>query len=190
MLDWVYPEELDLGTAYWWSPDSSQIAYMQFDISREHIYGHVDHLAVEAVSEPQPYPKAGTPNADVRIGVVSATGGETRWMDLGEPRLYLYPRVTWTPDSKNVAVHRLNRVQNHLDVLYADAATGASRVVLNTSDPAWINIKDDFRILSDGAILVGGELDGFRHLYMHTADGQDCQPPHRRRLGSDWPGLR
>jgi dipeptidyl-peptidase-4 len=182
MLDWVYPEELDLGTAYWWSPDSNQIAYMQFDISREHIYGHVDHLAVEAVSEPQPYPKAGTPNADVRIGVVSATGGETRWMDLGEPRLYIYPRATWTPDSKNVVVHRLNRVQNHLDVLYADAATGASRVVLNTSDPAWVNIKDDFRILSDGAILVGGELDGFRHIYMHSADGKTAS----RLTAGDW----
>ena len=34
-LDWVYPEELDLNTAYWWSPDSQSIAYMQFDVSRE-----------------------------------------------------------------------------------------------------------------------------------------------------------
>ena len=101
MLDWVYPEELDLGTAHWWSPDSRQIAYMQFDIGREHIYGHVDHLPIEAVSEPERYPKAGTPNADVshRRGEC-ASGGETQWLDLGEPRLYLYPRVTWTPDSR------------------------------------------------------------------------------------------
>jgi putative hemolysin len=26
-LDWVYPEELDLGTAYWWSPDSKSIGF-------------------------------------------------------------------------------------------------------------------------------------------------------------------
>jgi dipeptidyl-peptidase-4 len=175
-LDWVYPEELDLGTAYWWSPDSNRIAYMQFDVSREHLYGHVDHLAMEAVSEPQRYPKAGTPNADVRIGVVSAAGGETQWMDLGEPRLFLYPRVSWSPDSKSVVVHRLNRVQNHLEVLFADAASGASHAVVNFSDPAWINIKDDFRILSDGAILVGGELENYRHLFLQSADGKNASP--------------
>ena len=83
MLDWVYPEEIDLGTAYWWSPDSKRIAYMQFDVSREHIYGHVDHLRGEAISEPERYPKAGTPNADVRIGVVQRAGGETKWMEIG-----------------------------------------------------------------------------------------------------------
>ena len=182
MLDWVYPEELDLGTAHWWSPDSKQLAYMQFDVSREHIYGHVDHLPVVAVSEPERYPKAGTPNADVRIGVVSASGGETRWMDLGEPRLYLYPRVNWTPDSKSVAVHRLNRVQDHFEILYADAKTGAARAMVNVSDPAWINVKDDFRILSDGAFLIGGEIDGFRHLYMQSADGKTAS----RLTGGNW----
>ena len=172
MLDWVYPEELDLGTAHWWSPNSKQIAYMQFDVSREHVYGHIDHLPVEAVAEPERYPKAGTPNADVRIGVVNASGGETLWLDLGEPRIYLYPRVDWTPDSKSVAVHRLNRVQDHLDVLYADAKSGAAHTVISTSDPAWINVKDDFRILSSGAILMGKEIDGFRHLSLQTADGK------------------
>jgi dipeptidyl-peptidase-4 len=182
MLDWVYPEELDLGTAYWWSPDSKQIAYMQFDVGREHIYGHIDQLPVEAVSEPERYPKAGTPNADVRIGVVNASGGETHWMDLGEPRLYLYPRVTWTPDSKSVAVHRLNRVQNELEVLYADAMSGLARSVMKASDPAWINVKDDFRILSDGAILTGGEKDGFRHLYLQSADGRTAS----RVTGGEW----
>src|SRR5207245_1154466 len=28
-LDWVYPEELDIKTAYWWAPDSSAIAYLE-----------------------------------------------------------------------------------------------------------------------------------------------------------------
>jgi dipeptidyl-peptidase-4 len=182
MLDWVYPEELDLGTAHWWSPDSKQIAYMQFDVGREHIYAHIDHLPVEAVAEPERYPKAGTPNADVRIGVVNASGGETRWMDLGEPRLYLYPRVNWTPDGKSLAVHRLNRVQDHLEVLYADIKTGAAHPVINVIDPAWINVKDDFRILSSGAILTGGEIDGFRHFSMQSADGKTA----RRLTEGNW----
>ena len=67
-LDWVYPEELDLGTAFWWSPDSKYIAYMQFDVSREMMYPHEDLLGERPVYEPQRFPQAGTPNALVRIG--------------------------------------------------------------------------------------------------------------------------
>ena len=85
-LDWVYPEELEIGTAHWWSPDSKRIAYLQFDISHEPVFPQVDALALRARLEPERYPKAGDPNADVRVGIVPATGGETRWMDLGETR--------------------------------------------------------------------------------------------------------
>ena len=175
MLDWVYPEELDLGTAHWWSPDSSRIAYLQFDVSREPLYPHGDFFKMAAVSEPQRYPKAGQPNADVRVGVVSASGGETRWMDFGETRDFLIARVHWTPDSKSVIVHRLNRVQNHLWILAADAATGRSRLLIEETDPAWITITDDFRILSDGRILRSSEQSGFRHLYLHDNSGKQLR---------------
>lgn len=172
MLDWVYPEELDLGTAHWWSPDSSRIAYLQFDVSREPLYPHGDFLRMSAVAEPQRYPKAGQPNADVRVGVVPASGGETRWMDFGETRDFLIARLHWTPDSKSVIVHRLNRVQNHLWILAAEAATGRARLLIEETDPAWINITDHFRILSSGRILRTSEQSGFRHLYLHDSSGK------------------
>src|SRR5579862_886731 len=74
-LDWVYPEELELGTAYWWAPDSSAIAYLQFNVSGEPLYPHTDLLGSRAVLEPQRYPQAGEKNASVRVGVVAAGGG-------------------------------------------------------------------------------------------------------------------
>ncbi|HPT25473.1 MAG TPA: DPP IV N-terminal domain-containing protein, partial [Bryobacteraceae bacterium] len=182
-LDWVYPEELDLGTAWWWSPDSKSIAYMQFDVSRERLYPQGDHLKIDAVVEPQRYPKAGTPNADVRLGVVAATGGLTRWMDLGETRDYLLARVNWTPDSKRLIAQRLNRIQNHLWVLAADAATGKSSLLIEEADPHWINMTDDFEILSDGRILRTSEKDGgFRHIYLHEASGKQKE----RLTRGDW----
>jgi dipeptidyl-peptidase-4 len=67
-LDWVYPEELDLSTAHWWSPDSSQIAYLQFDVGRESIFPQVDLLSWRALTEPERFPQPGTPNAEVRLG--------------------------------------------------------------------------------------------------------------------------
>lgn len=172
-LDWVYPEELDLGTAHWWSPDSKRIAYLQFDVGREPLYPHIDHLPVQAVGEPQRYPKAGQPNADVRVGVVAPAGGKTHWLDFGETRDQLIARVHWTPDSREVAVHKLNRVQDRLQVLAASVESGTSRVLLTESDPHWINLNDDFEFLSGGRILRSSEKNGgFRHLFLVEADGK------------------
>ena len=171
-LDWVYPEELDLSTAYWWSPDSKRIAYMQFDIAREFLYPQVALGGSRAVAEPQRYPQAGTPNADVRVGVVPAAGGATRWMELGEPRGFLIARVHWSPDSTHLAIERMNRVQNHLDLLLADAGLGTARSVLSESDPYWINHNDLFRFLDGGQFLWGSERDGFCHLYLYALDGK------------------
>ena len=172
-LDWVYPEELDLGTAHWWSPGSRQIAYLQFDVGRELIYPHADLLPVRPVAEPARYPKAGTPNPDVRLGVVGVSGGATRWMDLGDTRDALLARVGWLPDSRGVWVERLNRVQNRLDLLVADPATGAPRTLVHETDPTWINVTNNLRFLSDGKrLLWSSERTGFRHLYVYSTEGR------------------
>ena len=115
-LDWVYPEELELGTAFWWSPDSKSIAYLQFDTSREPIFPHEDLLRTRALFEPERYPQAGENNADVHLGVVAAAGGPTRWLEVGDTRnSYLIARAGWMPDSKSVYAIRTNRVQNRLE---------------------------------------------------------------------------
>ena len=172
-LDWVYPEELEIGTACWWSPDGKSIAFLQLDVSREPIYPQADALAVRARFEPERYPQAGDPNADVRVGIVPAAGGEIRWMDLGEPRDNLLARLVWLPDSRAVAVERLNRIQNRLDLLIADVATGSARGVLHEEDPYWINLNNDLRFLKDGKrFLWGSERDGFHHLYLYSAEGK------------------
>lgn len=172
-LDWVYPEELDIDTAHWWSPDSRSIAYLQFDIEREPLFPQVSLLNAHGVLEPERYPKAGDPNAEVRLGVVSAAGGETKWMNLGETRDFLLARVTWSPDSRQIMAERLNRVQNNLWLMLADTATGAARVVLHEEDPRWINILDQPRFLGNGdRFLWTSERSGFRHLYVYGIDGK------------------
>jgi dipeptidyl-peptidase-4 len=171
-LDWVYPEELDLGTAYWWSPDSMHIAYLQLDVAREMVYPQVALTGLRAVLEPERYPQAGTANADVHIGVISAGGGNTRWMELGETRGYLIARVYWTPDSSKLAIERFTRVQNQLDLMLADASTGSAKSILHESDPYWINHNDLFHFLNNGEFIWGSERDGFQHLYLYGQDGK------------------
>ncbi len=171
-LDWVYPEELDLSTAYWWAPDSKRIAYLQFDTAREFTYPQVALGGLRAVAEPERYPQAGTANPEVRVGVVPTAGGATRWIDLGDTRGFLISRVYWTPDSTGLAIERLNRVQNRLDLLLGDATSGGARSILSESDPYWINQNDLFRFLGDGQFIWGSERDGFLHLYLYSLDGK------------------
>ncbi len=167
-LDWVYPEELAIETAYWWSPDGRRIAYLQFDTSGVMVYPHADLTQVRPVYEPERFPQAGTPNSLVRLGIVNARGGKTKWITLPGDASMLTARVTWLADSSALAVHRTTRVQNKLTVLRVDAASGVSKVLVEESDPAWVNLKDDFQFLAKGTrdLLWGSERDGFRHLYM------------------------
>jgi dipeptidyl-peptidase-4 len=170
-LDWVYPEELNLATAHWWSPDSGQIAYLQFDVGHESIFPQVDLLSWRALAEPERFPQPGTANADVRLGVVAVEGGPTRWMDIGETRDHLLARVNWAPDSRALAYQRLNRIQNRLDLGLADVRTGVARVLLTESDSYWVNVNDDFRFLNKGKqFLWGSERDGYHHLYLCALD--------------------
>lgn len=178
-LDWVYPEELYLNTGFRWSPDSKSIAYLQFDSSQEPVYPHEDLLRTRALYEPERYPQAGENNASVRLGVVAADGGATRWYDVGDTRdNYLVARAGWLPDSRALYVLRFNRVQNHDELLAVDVESGARSTIFEESDPYWINLDGDIRFLRDGKHFLWtserGE-GGFRHIFLYSNDGKEAR---------------
>jgi dipeptidyl-peptidase-4 len=182
-LDWVYPEELEIKTAYWWAPDSSAIAYLEMDERKVSQYPLVDFLSPSGEAEMERYPPAGGANPVVRVFVATiagveserpVSGGEARLMDTGAETDIYIPRVNWLTDSRHVAIQRLNRAQNQLDLLIADAATGKSRTALSESDPYWINISDDLLFLKDGKrFLWSSERSGYRHLYLYDLEGKE-----------------
>ncbi len=176
-LDWVYPEELDLGTAYWWAPDSKSIAYLQFDTSREPVVPHEDVLGVRVRYEPERYPQAGENNAEVHLGVVAAGGGTTRWLEIGDTRnTYLVGRAGWMPNSRSVYVARLNRVQNRLELFSIGVDSNMPSAILREADPYWINLDGDVRFLKDGKrFLWTSEKDGYRHIYLYSNDGKESK---------------
>jgi dipeptidyl-peptidase-4 len=179
-LDWVYPEELDLHTAYWWSPDSSRIAFMQFDERNVEKYPLVDFLSPKGDVEEERYPVAGSPNPIARVGVVAIGGGEPRWMDTGDDKSVLLARVDWLRDSKRIAIQRFNRGQNHLDLLFADATIGKSQPVLSERDPYWINVSDDLYFFGDGKrFLWSSERSGVRDLYVYDLEGKQLEQLNR-----------
>src|SRR5580692_8462050 len=173
-LDWVYPEELDARTAYWWSPDSTKIAYYEMDERPVTRYSIADMSSPTGGAEFTRYPQAGEANPVVRVGVVNVTGGESKWMDTGKNTDVYLARVNWLPDSRSVAIQRLNRGQNQLDLLFADAACFATKTVLTESDKYWINISDDLYFFSDNKrFLWSSERTGYRHFYLYDTDGKE-----------------
>jgi dipeptidyl-peptidase 4 len=182
-LDWVYPEELNNSTAYWWSPDSSKIAYYQMDERLVTRYPIVDMSSAAGSIEYTRFPQAGEANPIVRVGVVPVSGGETKWMDTGADTNVYLARVDWLRDSRHIAIQRLNRAQNRLDLLFCDVSTGASQTVLTSTDKYWINISDDLYFFSDGQrFLWSDERTGFRHYYIYNLEGQQLS----QLTSGDW----
>jgi dipeptidyl-peptidase-4 len=176
-LDWVYPEELDLHTAYWWSPDASQVAFLELDESHVEKYPLADLESPQGGLTEERYPRAGSPNPVARVGVVPLGSGgapsSVTWMDTGTSDAALLARVDWLPDSRRLAIERLDRTQKQLDLLIADAANGKSHVAFAEKDPYWINLSDDLYFFADGKrFLWSSERSGFRHLYLYDVEGQ------------------
>lgn len=172
-LDWVYPEELDLETAYWWSPDSSKVAFLQLDEHAVQKYPLVNELSYTPSLTEEQFPEAGSPNPVARVGVVDVQGGSLRWMDTGNDTSVLLARVSWLPDSQRVAIERLDRVQNRLELLFADASGGKCQTVLTEEDKYWVNLNDDLHFFADGRrFLWASERSGFRHLYLYDISGK------------------
>ncbi len=176
-LDWVYQEELygrgNFG-AYWWSPDSTTIAFLRFDENPVPEFTVVDHIPYHQNIEITPYPKAGDPNPIVKLGLVSAAGGDIRWVDTFkyQPADLLISRVTWSPDGKKVVYQAQNREQTFLDVNFADAHDGKSTNVIHETSKAWVGINEDPIWLKDGSFIWASERDGWEHLYHYSADGK------------------
>ncbi|HEX8813912.1 MAG TPA: alpha/beta fold hydrolase [Terriglobales bacterium] len=170
-VDWLYEEELDVRSNYFWSPDGQSIVFLQMNERPVPSYPIVDWLPAHPSVDMAKYPKAGDPNPLVRLGVVSASGGKTKWLNLtDDPDIYI-PRFGWVRDGI-VWAEVLNRRQDMIELYFVDTRTGHSRKVLTEATPnAWVNINDDFRILASGDRFIWSSWrDGHTHLYLYSFD--------------------
>lgn len=173
-FDWVYEEELFLRRGFLWSPDSSQIAYWQLDVSGVaifHLINNTDELYPRLI--PISYPKTGQQNAAARVGVVRAEGGETTWLNVpGDPRNHYLARMDWS--GTELALQQFNRIQNTNRFLLANPSTGDTRCILEETDEAWVENENAFRWLENGQSFVWlSERDGWRHAYRISRSGGD-----------------
>lgn len=186
--DWVYWEEIwgRDATGFWWSPDSERIAYYRFDDSPVGEYvllPSYDDLYPEPLR--QRYPKSGTINPDVKLGVIELASGETVWLDTEAAEESYIARVHWV-GAEAVAIERLAREQDALDLLLCDPLGGACRTVLQERHPTWINLGGETQFLPDGRFLWAAERDGWRHLYLYRLEGDGPATLLRQLTTGDW----
>jgi dipeptidyl aminopeptidase/acylaminoacyl peptidase len=174
--DWVYFEEIYLRSrhAFWWSPDSTRLAFLRFDDGPVKKLTVVDHLPVNQRVEETPYPKAGQPNPQVRLGVVSAGGGTVAWADLDNytPAASLITRAGWTPDSSKVFFYVQDRAQTWLDFCTLDRQGGELKRLFRETTRAWVDDPGDPTFLKDGSFLLLSERSGWKHVYHFDKDGK------------------
>lgn len=170
--EFIAQEEMDRDTGYWWSPDERYIAMTRVDESPVDIVPRFEITGGGATMVEQRYPRAGRPNAVVELYVRDLQGGGRVKVDLGSNTDIYLARVNWSGDGKILYVQRQSRDQKTLDLLSVDPTTGASRVILSQKAQAWVDLNDDFRVLSDGRFIWSNEDSGWRHLYLYDPNGR------------------
>ncbi len=173
---WVYYEEiLGRGTryaAFWWSPDSTHLAFMRFDDTPVPIFPiyHADDQHGEL--EQQRYPKAGDPNPWVKMGVVPVAGGDVVWMDFEEKADHYIAWPFWTRDSKTLTVQWMNRGQDIIRFYNCNPLTGEKEQIFEERQESWVDFFGDIYYFEDGSgFLLRSNVDGWSHLYYYNNDG-------------------
>jgi dipeptidyl-peptidase-4 len=176
---WVYFEEI-LGrgsrySAFWWSPDSRRIAYLHTDDNPvpEFIINRIDEAdGLHGTQEIVPYPKPGDPNPIVKMGVVDINSASTVWIDTDETVDQYIAWPSWTPDGSKVMVQVLNRDQNDMRFILADASTGEFREIYRETRDTWVDFFTDIYVLEDGTgFILRSYRDDWDNLYYYGWDG-------------------
>ncbi len=171
-VDWVYEEEMEVRSNYFWSPDSTHMAYLQMDETNVPEYPITDWIPVHATVDKQRYPQPGDPNPAVRVGIVSPGGGKTVWIKFpgdafksGEDYI---PRFGWV-DRKTVWVETLSRDHKHRRLYFAEISNGQAKPILEQSDDQFLDDKYEVSV-AGGEIVLTGWQDGHCHIYLYSYD--------------------
>ena len=171
-VDWVYEEELDVRSNYFWSPDSKNIAFLEMNETDVPLYPITDWIPTHPSLFLQRYPQPGDPNPNVRVGVISASGGRTAWVRLPIQAGNDYiPRFGWV-DRKTLWIETLTRDHKHRTIFFANPGNGEVHSVLEVNDDKFLDENYDVSV-ADGTIVLTSWSDGHNHIYLYTYDEHD-----------------
>ena len=166
-FDWVYEEEFDIIEGWQWSPDSKCIAFWQIDEIDVPEFEIPLYNGLYPKNFKQKYPKAGEKNSKVRIGVVDIETGEITWFQFDDDDFYI-PRIQWLQNSKQLAIVKLSRLQNQLEIYLGNVNDGKLNKIYTEKDEHWIEIKDDLKFLQNSSQFIWtSEKSSYRHIIIN-----------------------
>ena len=182
--DWVYEEEFAITQGFQWSPDSKKIAYLRFDESKVKEYNMQMWGALYPEDYKYKYPKAGEDNSKVELRIYDVEAQKGLFMPslTAEARTnatweYI-PRFQWA-DANTLAFMRMNRLQNHMQILSVNAlAPNKVQMLYDEQDKAYVEVPDTWQFITVGKgkkaqeqMLITSERDGYRHIYLYNMQG-------------------
>ena len=181
--DWVYEEEFEFNRAFEWSPDSKQVAYIKFNEEQVPTFGIPMYKGLNPIYQENSvypgeyrfkYPKAGEKNSIVSVWVYDIKAGQNIKMDIGTETDIYIPRIRWNYSGKNLGILKMNRLQNRLELLFANSYTGDTRLIFTEKNKRYIetDFLDNLQFLPDDkSFVILSEQDGYKHLYLYDTGG-------------------
>jgi dipeptidyl-peptidase-4 len=182
--DWVYEEEFEYNKAFDWSPDGKYIAFCRFDESAVKMFSmtvykglkpEIKQNALYPENRQWKYPKAGDDNSVLTVNIYDVSTGKTIPADIGAEKDQYIPRIKWTNVPGKLCIYRLNRLQNKMELLLADASSGNSEVFYTEENKYYFDEKyfDDISFLKkNDRFMLLSEKDGFTHVYIYDLKGK------------------
>jgi dipeptidyl-peptidase 4 len=173
ITDWVYEEEFAFVRAFDWSKDSKKVAYIRFDESQVPEFSmSIFKKDLYPTVETFKYPKAGEKNSEVSLHIYDVASKGTQKVNLSQYTDFYIARMQWTNEANVLSAQVLNRHQDNLDLLFIDGNSGATKVVLNEKDKAYVDVTDNLTFLKDNSFIWTSEKDGFNHIYLYDKTGK------------------
>lgn len=170
--DWVYEEEFSMSKAFFWSPDGKKIAFYRTDESDVVEYNMQKFTGLYPEDYLFKYPKAGEDNSKVEIRIYDLPTAKTSPLALGT---YEYiPRIKWTESTQFLAVMKMPRLQNELEILLVETATLSTKTIYKEISKTYIEISDDLTFFGNNkGFIWKSEKSGYFHLYKYDLAGKN-----------------
>ena len=185
-VDWVYEEEFSMSTGLWWNSTGTHLAYYRFDESAVKEFSMDMFHGLYPKQERWKYPKAGEDNSVVDVKIYSNTTGSSITLDLNSDRDQYIPRIAWTNNPDILSVQRLNRLQNHWELLFCNTSGASPELIIEEKNNTYVEISDNLSFIDDDKFFYTSEKSGFNHIYCY-----DFKKKNEKALTSgDWEVLK
>ncbi len=171
--DWVYEEEFGKAEAFFWNKTGTKIAFIRFDETKVKEFEMPMYDGLYPTQNKFKYPKAGEDNSIVSVYIYDLSSKKITNVEIGKETNIYIPRIVWTNDATILSIQRLNRLQNKLELLFADANTGTTQIILTDESKTYVEINDDLKFIGlNKGFIWSSEQDGFNHLYQYDFKGK------------------